>query len=383
MELRKYLSPEILIGDGALSLAGRYAKKFAARKALVVTDQGVMDAGWTAVVEKSLHDNGIEYTVFKDIHSNPRDFEVMNGADVFTDEECDVIVAVGGGSPIDCAKGIAIVIANGGHINQYEGVDNIPMPVPPLICLPTTSGSAADISQFAIINNSSENRKIAIISKSLVPDISLIEPRATTTKNNYLTACTAIDTLVHGIEAYVSNAASLFTDLNALKAIELVYHNLLPCLESPKEMKYRDALSYATAMAGQAFSNASLGLVHGMAHSLGGKFDAFHGEANALLLELVIDFNFNFAKEKYIRIAETLGLNIANSEPEKIKKNLIKTLYRFRTAAGLGHNTAKWKSSKEEKLLLAKNVLLDPCLATNPRPVNIDDVVMLYEKAAE
>lgn len=375
--------PEILIGEGALELAGRYAKNFMAKKALIVTDNGVIENGWTAIVERSLKDHGVAYTVYHDVHSNPRDFEVMKGAELFSAEECDIIIAVGGGSPIDCAKGIGIVMTNGGHINDYEGVDKITVPIPPLICLPTTAGSAADISQFTIINNTSENRKIAIISKSLVPDISLIESRATTTKSNYLTACTGIDTLVHGIEAYVSNAASPFTDLNALKAIDLVYHNLLPCLESPKEIKYRDALALATTMAGKAFSNASLGLVHGMAHSLGGKYDAFHGEANALLLENVIDFNFSYAQEKYIAIAKVLGIKTDSINPETIKLNLLKTLSKFRIAVGLGHSTAKWECSLQAHKKMAENVLLDPCLATNPRPVNFEDVVLLYEKATK
>ncbi len=382
MELRKFISPEIIIGDDALLLAGRYAQNYIARKALIVTDEGVQKAGWTAKVEESLRKSGVDFVTFNGVHSNPRDFEVMEGVSLFREQGCDIIIAVGGGSPIDCAKGIGIVVANGAHINEYEGVDTIPEPIPPLICLPTTAGSAADISQFAIINNTDEGRKIAIISKSLVPDVSLIEPFVTTTKDAYLTASTAIDTLVHGIEAYVSNASSALSDINALEAIRLVYQNLLPCLQDPLNLLYRENLSLATIMAGKAFSNASLGLVHAMAHSLGAHCDAFHGEANALLLEEVIDFNFSSAKDRYTRIAKILIPELSCDEKE-VKEILLSALREFRINAGLNSNLSKWCISHEDIVNLAQKALLDPCLATNPRVASQNDIISIYERATK
>ncbi|PLX00720.1 MAG: alcohol dehydrogenase [Marinilabiliales bacterium] len=383
MELRKFLSPEVLIGEGALAVAGQYAGNFSCQRALLVTDPGVINAGWTAVVEQSLQKHNIHYTLFSDITSNPRDYEVMNGAEVYKREKCDIIIVVGGGSPMDCAKGIGIIVSNGGHINDYEGVDRIPVPIPPLICVPTTAGSAADISQFTIINNTVEKRKITIISKALVPDVSLIDARVTTTKDNYLTACTAIDTLVHGIEAYVSNGNSRLSDLNALEAIKLVYENLLLCLNSPQELKYREALVTATLMAGLAFSNASLGIVHAMAHSLGGQFDTFHGETIAILLENAIEYNFEYAEKRYVHIARALNIDTETLTPQEIKQSLVSTLHNFRCNAGLCQTTEKWHFTDNQINILAEKAMLDPCLATNPRPAEHNDIALLYEKAAK
>jgi len=170
VELRKFVAPEFIFGLGARHLAGRYAKNFGARKVLVVTDPGIIAAGWAEQVTASIEDAGIPYTVFAEVSPNPRAEEVMAGAEVYQSDRCNVIVAVGGGSPMDCAKGIGIVSSNKRYIVEFEGVDHVPVPCPPLICIPTTS-SSADVSQFAIITDMQQMVKIAIVSKALVSDI--------------------------------------------------------------------------------------------------------------------------------------------------------------------------------------------------------------------
>lgn len=180
-EMRKFVAPEFIFGIGARHRAAFYAQNMQARRAFVVTDPGIAAAGWLDELTENLHESGVETVVFAAVTPNPKDHEVMAGAQRYRDEGCDVIVAIGGGSVIDCAKGIGIVSANGGHILDYEGVDRIPRPGPPLICIPTTAGTAADISQFAIINNTDRHYKIAIISKSVVPDVALVDPETTTT----------------------------------------------------------------------------------------------------------------------------------------------------------------------------------------------------------
>ena len=198
-------------------MAGRYAQQFSASKVLVVTDRGVIEAGWLADIRQSLEDAGIPYHVFSNVTPNPRAAEVMEGAEVYGREGCNVIVAIGGGSPMDCAKGIGMVSSNNMNILKFEGVDKIQMPVPPLILIPTTAGTSADVSQFCIISNRDELVKIAIISKALVPDVTLIDPGTTTTMDSYLTACTGIDALVHAIEAFVSTASGPLTDMHAIE----------------------------------------------------------------------------------------------------------------------------------------------------------------------
>lgn len=188
LELRKFVAPEFIFGFGALKLAGRYAKNLGASRILVVTDPGVMAAGWTDQVIGSLILEDLPFVIYSEVTPNPRAEEVMRGAEVYKNTGCNLIMAVGGGSVMDCAKGIGIVVTNKKHILEFEGIDRIAIPIPPLICIPTTGGTSADVSQFAIISNTQAKNKIAIISKAVVPDVSLIDPLTLTTMDNYLAA---------------------------------------------------------------------------------------------------------------------------------------------------------------------------------------------------
>jgi alcohol dehydrogenase class IV len=221
-ELRKFVAPEFVFGVGALPLVGRYARNFGGRKVLVVTDPGLIQTVWVDYVLDSLKAENVPWVVFQAVTPNPKAFEVAAGVQVYRDNGCDVIVAVGGGSPMDCAKGIGISYANGKEVLTFEGVDEVPMPGPPLICIPTTAGSSADVSQFAIINDTTRKVKVAIVSKTVVPDVALIDPETTTTMPPELTAGTGLDALVHAMEAYVSNASSRISDL-----IEALYEKAL------------------------------------------------------------------------------------------------------------------------------------------------------------
>ena len=195
--LRKFVAPEIVFGPGALALAGRYARNLGASKVFLVSDPGVESAGWTEAVARSLKAESLNYTRFTDISPNPRAEEVMLGAEHYARNACDVIVVVGGGSPMDCAKAIGVVHTNARHVLEFEGVDRVDDPGPPLICIPTTAGTSSDVSQFAVISNHFEKQKIAILSKSMVRDVALVDPEPTTTMDTYLTACTGMDAMVH------------------------------------------------------------------------------------------------------------------------------------------------------------------------------------------
>ncbi|MCP4118833.1 MAG: iron-containing alcohol dehydrogenase [Desulfobacteraceae bacterium] len=378
-ELRKFVAPEFIFGPGALDSTGSYARQFAADKALVVTDEGVLGAGWAQKVAASLEKEGLATEIYSNISPNPRDHEVMEGAETFLKTGCDLIVAVGGGSPIDCAKGIGIVSSNEQHILEFEGIDRVPVPGPPLICVPTTAGSSADISQFSIICDSSRMVKIAIISKSLVPDLSLIDPATTTTLPKNLTAETGMDALVHAIEAYVSNASSPITDINAIKAVSLIREHLPQALNHPLDMDHRYNMMLASLLAGLAFSNASLGLVHAMAHSLGGRFDLSHGESNAILLAPVVDFNFHHAREKYSDLALAMGLEPFRN-PEETRQGLLETLADFGKGLGITTRLSHLGISKKELPALAGFAMTDPCIVTNPVMPTQKEVEEIYAK---
>lgn len=381
MEMRKLVFPEMIFGDGVLELCGTSAQRLGMKKVLLVSDQGVRSAGWTDMVMANLGHAGIPFVVHDEITANPKDNEVDRGVEIFCDAQCDGIVAVGGGSPMDCAKGIGVVVANGGRILDYEGVDRIAIPMPPLICVPTTAGSSADVSQFAIITDSRRKVKIAVISKAIVPDLALICPAPLTTMDANLTACTALDALTHAIEAYVSNASSPLTDVHALSAIRRVCQFLVPCIHAPDDMSFRSELMLASMEAGMAFSNASLGAVHAMAHSLGGAKDLPHGACNALLLEHVIRANFSYETEKYRRIARVMGVDVRQDDDGIACDKLTAAIHALRRSAGVSSSLKDYGVEEKDVQELASHAAADPCLATNPFMITIEQLKGIYRNA--
>jgi alcohol dehydrogenase len=375
-ELRKFVAPEFVFGFDARLLVGRYLRNFAAKKVLLVTDKGVMSSGWLEEILHILESDSYDYEIFSKLNSNPRTTDVANGASVYDEEECDVIVALGGGSPMDCAKGIGIVSSNKKSINYFEGVDRVLMPSPPLICIPTTAGSSADVSQFAIISDNSKKVKMAIISKKMVPDVALIDPITTVTLDHEMTISGGFDILSHAIEAYVSNASSPITDIHATEAFKLFSSNMIQTLEHPDNIKFRGNLMLASLHAGLAFSNASLGLIHAMAHSLGGYKDLAHGECNALLLEHVIDFNYDYEPIKYSQMAKNLGMgNI------KHKNELLDGISKFKIESGLDHTLKDLGIREEDIPKLSIRAMNDPCMATNPVIPEISEVEDIFKHA--
>lgn len=381
LELRKFVVPEFVYGVGAMKQIGRYARNFGARKALVVSDVGVAQAGWTERALASLTAEGVAHEVFLGVTPNPKDHEVAAGVRFYQHTGCDIIIAVGGGSPMDCAKGIGIAHANSMDVLAFEGVDEVPTPGPPLICVPTTAGSSADVSQFAIITDTARHVKIAVISKAVVPDVALIDPETTITMPAELTAATGLDALVHAIEAYASNASSAITDLNAIAAVPLLAGSLVAAIENPGDMQLRNSMMLGSLLAGIAFSNASLGLVHAMAHSVGGLLGSPHGMCNALLLNHVVDYNYPAAPERYDRVGDAMGLGLNSLAPEKRREHLVQGIVSLREKAGISGGIGSLGVSREDIALLAVNAFNDPCLATNPRAPNVGDIEKLYEKA--
>jgi alcohol dehydrogenase class IV len=380
-ELRKFVAPEFIFGKNSRLLVSRYVQNYGGKRILLVTDPGVIAAGWGREIQTLLQESDFEVVVFDALSPNPRDYEIMNGAELYRQAGCDVIVAVGGGSPLDCAKGIGIVVSNGGSILSYEGVDQVPVPMPPLICIPTTGGTSADISQFAIITDTSEKVKRAIISKSVVPDVALVDPVTLTTMSPYLTACSGMDAMVHAIEAYVSNASSPITDVHALEAIRLIHSNLLFSVQNPDNEIFRHQIMLASLQAGLAFSNASLGCVHSMAHSLGGFLDLPHGECNALLLPHVVNYNFTVAPERFSRIGQALGLDLSGLNESESRKKMVNSIIDLRKSCGIDGGLAARGVSLSDVNQLAENAFDDPCNATNPRAPIGSDLETIYKEA--
>jgi alcohol dehydrogenase class IV len=379
--LRKFVAPEMIFGAGARKSVANYAKTFGARKVLLVSDPGVEAAGWVEDVSSTLREEGIDHVTFTQVSPNPRSHEVMAGVDFYREHGCNIIVAVGGGSPMDCAKGIGIVSANGRHILDYEGVDQIRAPIPPLIFIPTTAGTSADVSQFAIINDEAERVKISIVSKAVVPDVALVDPDTTQTMDPFLRACTGLDALVHAIEAFVSTASGPMTDMFALDAIRLINGNLEQLAANPADPRLREQIMLGSMKAGLAFSNAILGAVHAMSHSLGGFLDLPHGLCNSILLEHVISYNYSAATDRFKIIAETMGLDTRGLNATEVKARLLARVVELKQNIGLYQKLAEIGVRTADIPTLSAKAIKDPCLLTNPRKSNRRDVEVVYEEA--
>jgi len=379
--LRKFVSPEIVFGAGSRKSVANFASNFGAKHVFLVSDPGVAAAGWVGEIVTLLTDAGIRTTVYTGVSANPRVDEVMAGAELYKSSECDVIVAIGGGSPMDCAKGIGIVVSDGRNIVDFEGVDTIVNPPPPMILIPTTAGTSADVSQFAIISDPVRRFKFSIISKAIVPDVSLIDPEVTETMSSYLTACTGVDALVHAIEAYVSTGSGPLTDSHALEAIRLINRNLEPLVANIADAYLREQIMLASMQAGLAFSNAILGAVHAMSHSLGGFLDLPHGLCNAVLLEHVVAYNFHSAEERFRRVAEAMNIDTRGMSQAEIQKRLMSRIIQLKRTVGLEAKLSELGVRVSDIPSLSGFALQDPCILTNPRKSSLRDVQVVYEEA--
>ncbi len=382
LELRKFLAPESVFGAGSAELAGRYTLNLGARRVLLVTDPGVLEQPWFPGIAESIREAGLDVVLFTNVCANPRDFEVMSGADLYREKGCDAIVTVGGGSPMDCAKAIGIVCTNDRHVLEFEGVDNVEHPGPPLVCVPTTAGSSADVSQFAIITDTTRKVKIAIVSKAMVPDVALIDPLLTLTMPPALTAHTGVDALTHAIEAYVSNAHGPTTDLFALDAIRRIAHCLPLAITRPEDDEARAGMMLGSMYAGLAFSNAILGAVHAMAHSLGGLLDLPHGQCNAILLDHVIDYNFDAAPDRYADIARAMGAPLSLAASDQDKRNAVLDKVRaLKRAVGITTGLGSLGVTQAHLDGLVDFALHDPCMVTNPKLPTCEGIRAVFEHA--
>lgn len=376
LPIRKFVAPEMIVGNGSRGLIGQYAASLHGQNVLLVSDPGVIKEGWTGEIADVLASKGLNVTVFSDVTPNPKTSEIMRGAEVYRKNDCDLIVTVGGGSPTDCGKALGVVVTNHCHVLDLEGVDNVKVPGPLTMCIPTTAGSSADVSQVSAFSDEAGRRKTGIVSKTMVPDVTFIDPETTVSMSPQLTAATGLDALCHGFEAYVSNASSVITDLNALEAIRLLTLNLVQAYNEPDDITYREPVMYASMFAGLAFSNASLGLVHSMAHSLGGYYDYPHGVCNAKLLRHVVPYNYSHAAEKYHTIEYVMSgeRRIEGDGPD----GLVELLDILIEQLGLGGGLSELGTREEDIPALSEMAFHDPCHYTNPRPVTKKDIEGLF-----
>lgn len=370
-----------LFGPGCVKEVGSKAKDLGAKKALIVTDQGLNKAGVPDIIIKHLNEQGIDSHVFAGAEPNPTDKNVHDGVTAYQDNGCDFIISLGGGSSHDCAKGIGLVTAGGGHIRDYEGIDKSKVPMTPLIAINTTAGTASEMTRFCIITNTDTHVKMAIVDWRCTPLIAIDDPRLMTAKPASLTAATGMDALTHAVEAYVSTAANPITDACAEKAIRMIQQWLRQAVANGENIEAREAMSYAQYLAGMAFNNASLGYVHAMAHQLGGFYNLPHGVCNAILLPHVCEFNLISTPERYADIAEFMGIDIKDMTRSEAGKAGINAIRELSQAVGIPTGLTELGVKQEDLAIMATNAQNDACMLTNPRKANHDQVVAIFAAA--
>lgn len=379
--LVKFHAPEMVFGAGSLAESGFAAARLGARRPLVVTDPGIIEAGWTNELLGHLTAAGLTPRVWSRVTPNPKDHEIRAAYEHYREWDCDVIIGIGGGSCADAAKGVAVLSGQGGDILDYAGVDQVTRPIPPLLIIPTTSGTGADVSQFCIVTDTQRSVKITIMGRALVPDLSITDPRLLVTMPESLNAATGLDALTHGIEAFVSLAHNPLADTHALDAVGLVCGHLRTTMTAPTDERARRKMAQASLQAGLAFSNAILGATHAMSHQVGGLLDAPHGVVNGVLLPHVIRYNARATPERFVGLARAAGLEVDRVPGDVAAEMLADHVRRLADDVGVPRGLGELGVTEADIPRLARTTLDDACLATNPRAAGELDVTQLFRDA--
>ncbi|EGQ9933666.1 L-threonine dehydrogenase [Vibrio vulnificus] len=370
-----------LMGAGCLKDAADSIKAQGFTKGLIVTDKILNQIGVVKQVQDLLSERGVSAVVFDGTQPNPTISNVNAGLELLKQNDCDFVISLGGGSPHDCAKGIALVASNGGAIADYEGVDKSAKPMLPLIAINTTAGTASEMTRFCIITDEARHIKMAIVDKHTTPLISVNDPELMLAKPASLTAATGMDALTHAVEAYVSIAATPITDAVAIKAIELIQAHLRTAVAHGEDIEAREQMAYAQFMAGMAFNNASLGYVHAMAHQLGGFYDLPHGVCNAILLPHVQRYNAQVCPERLRDVAKAMGVNVEGMSAEQGAEAAIDAIVALAKDVGIPTGIRELGAKLEDIPTLADNALKDACGFTNPKQATHEEISAIFEAA--
>lgn len=377
--------PQVLLqGPGSLGLLGKEIKRYGINKALLVTDAIMIKAGYAAQIEKILSEAGSASVMFDKAGGEPGDKDVDAGLEIYRANGCDSLIALGGGSPIDTAKAIGILVTNGGKIMDYMGADKVTKPLPPLVAIATTSGTGSEVTKVTIITDTGNDIKMLIGSPFITPTIAVADPVLTLSVPPSVTAATGLDAFCHAVEAYVSKREQPTTDALSLAAIKLISENLRKAWCNGDDLEARANMMQAATWAGIAFTNSSVTLIHGMSRPIGAVFHIAHGISNAVLLPVWAEFTYLAKPEKFAKVAEAMGENPCGlSELEAAEKAVeaIKRLCADVCIPGISE-LVKDKAEFEAHLeKMAHDAVVSGSPANNPRFVTEPMIVELYKKA--
>ena len=369
------LPTRIEYGVGAVHSLADVIKNENFKNLLLVTDDGIVRSGLLKQVVDPLDAHQIKCEIFDAVEPNPKDYNVQQGTERARQLGADCLVAVGGGSPIDCAKAIAVVARQGGAARDYEGPNNMGPDVLPLIAIPTTAGTGSEVTFSSVITDSKAKFKFSIRDTQIAPRVALIDPEMTLTMPPELTASTGMDALTHAIEAFTANAAEPLADAAALYAIELIVTHLRSAVSDGENLEARAGMLLGSVLAGIAFSHSDVAAVHCVAEALGGKYDAPHGVCNAVVLPAVMEYNMQYCKERYARIALAMGLT-CESVDDGARQAVVAVQ---QLAADVRLPEFKSLGVQEDDLEeLAVNSFKNGSNIDNPRPMAEEDYMNLF-----
>ena len=380
---RTFIIPPVLItGSGSLKSVGDEIKKLGVKKGFLVTDKVISELGLLDGVKKALTDSSIEFVIYDEITTEPTVDFVNDGLKAYKENNCEFVLAFGGGSAIDTAKAVAVMVTNEGSIEDYMGLNRIPGKGVPLIAVPTTAGTGSEVTVFTIITDTKTNVKMLLGSPFLLPRVSIVDPVLTRTCPRGLTAAVGLDALTHAVEAYVSLKAQPMTDIFCLSAIELISGNLREAFLDGNNLEAREKVMMGALQAGIGFSNSSVALVHGMSRPIGAYFHVAHGVSNAALLGVVTEFSLTGNPARYARIAKAMGENITgltDLEAAEAAGRAIKKLIK-----DVKIPTLKELGVQEEDLYKLAPAMADAAIASgspgnNPRQATKEEIVELYK----
>lgn len=373
------LPTKIVYGPGCLKELATELAAFGGKRPLLVTDGGVQKAGIADRVTALLDEAGVSYLVYDGVEANPKDVNVEEGARLAREFGADSIIAVGGGSPIDCAKSIGVLMAhNADKIKPYEGKTAATLPLPLLITIPTTSGTGSELTFSSVITDTANKYKMTVKSPFTAAKVAICDPELTLSVPPMVTASTGVDALTHAIEAYTANCSEPVSDAVALYAIELIYANLEKAVKNGSDLGVRSGMLMGSMLAGIAFSHSDVASVHCVAESLGGVYDLPHGMCNAIFLPYVMEYNMDYCREKYARVAQAMGIPFRTTEEgAKAAVEAVKQLCRDVNLPAFRTLNVDESSFEQIAEMSARNISTE----SNPRPMTKDDYMAVLKNA--
>jgi len=381
IEMFDFILPtKIIYGAGSINLLDEELRNIKAKKIMIITDKGIVKSGLLSKLEDIMNHGGYDYMVFDDIEANPKDYNVEECAKAAGENDIDTFVAFGGGSPMDAAKGAAVISRQGGRIRDYQGKNKIGEDCMPLITIPTTAGTGSEVTFSSVITDTDRNFKFTVKSPYIAAKTAILDPELTISVPSLITASTGMDALTHAIEGYTANCTEPIAEAIGLYAVEYIVSSLSRAVSKGDDLEARDNMMMGSLMGGLSFSHSDVASVHCMAEALGSLYDAPHGLCNSILLPYVMEYNLPECEYKYARIARAMGIDDSNdrSAAEKGIK-YIKTLSREIGLPGL----SSLDIDPDDFERLAEMSVENGSNASNPRKVDKETYIQLFRKAYE